>query len=252
MVADVGEVPTRRLCRTGVTANDGALPGDGQQPEPPAYAQRRFALPPGATEVVLVRHGASAPAVPGVDFPLVDGHGDPPLAPEGEAQAELVGRRLAGTQVDGLFVTTLTRTKQTAAPLARHLGVEPVVVADLREVFLGEWEGGTFRIKVAHLDPVAVQMLEQERWDVIPGAERSEDFAARVRKGVEEVATAVGPDKVAVAVTHGGVIGEACRQATDSRGFAFTHADNCSITRIVVLPDGRWLLRAFNDTCHLG
>ena len=36
-----------------------------------------------------------------------------------------------------------------------------------------------------------------------------EDFAARVRKGVEEVATAVGPDKVAVAVTHGGVIGEA-------------------------------------------
>ena len=251
MVADVGEVPTRGLCRTGVTANDGgALPGAA--PEPPAYSQRRWAAPPGATEVLLVRHGASVPAVPGVDFPLVDGHGDPPLADDGLAQAQLVAERLVGTQVDGLFVTTLTRTKQTAAPLAARLGVEPVVVPELREVFLGDWEGGTFRIKVAHEDPVALRMLEEERWDVIPGAESSEDFAARVRKGVEEVATAVGPDRVAVAVVHGGVIGEACRQATASRGFAFTHADNCSITRIVVLPDGRWLLRGFNDTCHLG
>ena len=39
--------------------------------------------------------------------------------------------------------------------------------------------------------------------------------------------------------------------ATDSRPFAFIHSDNCSITRLVVLGDGRWLLRSFNDTAHL-
>jgi broad specificity phosphatase PhoE len=59
------------------------------------------------------------------------------------------------------------------------------------------------------------------------------------------------PDRVADAVLHGGIIGEIGRQATGSRPFAFIHADNASITRLVVMPDGRWLLRAFNDVSHL-
>jgi probable phosphoglycerate mutase len=50
---------------------------------------------------------------------------------------------------------------------------------------------------------------------------------------------------------HGAVIGELCRQATDSRAFAFVHSDNGSISRLVVLADGRWQLRSFNDISHL-
>jgi probable phosphoglycerate mutase len=47
------------------------------------------------------------------------------------------------------------------------------------------------------------------------------------------------------------VIGEICRQATGSEPFAFTHAANGSLTRLVVLTDGRWRLRTFNETGHL-
>jgi 2,3-bisphosphoglycerate-dependent phosphoglycerate mutase len=47
------------------------------------------------------------------------------------------------------------------------------------------------------------------------------------------------------------VIGEICRQATSSRPFAFVHADNASLSRLVVFGDRRWLLRSFNDTAHL-
>jgi probable phosphoglycerate mutase len=72
-----------------------------------------------------------------------------------------------------------------------------------------------------------------------------------VRTGIETVVAATGPGALAVAVLHGGVIGEACRQATDSRRFAFVHSDNGSVTRLVVWPDGRWLLRAFNDVSYL-
>ena len=68
---------------------------------------------------------------------------------------------------------------------------------------------------------------------------------------VQTVAAATGPGAIAVAVVHGGVIGEACRQATDSRRFAFVHSDNGSLTRLVVWPEGRWLLRSFNDVSHL-
>ncbi|HEV2814161.1 MAG TPA: histidine phosphatase family protein [Solirubrobacteraceae bacterium] len=215
------------------------------------YAQRAFALPPDATEVVLVRHGASAPAVPGEPFPLVLGRGDPPLSPEGEEQARAVAERLAVEEIARLFVTPLQRTAQTAAPLAERAGLEPEAVEELCEIHLGEWEGGELRIRVADRDPLALRLLAEERWDLIPGAEPMEALGERVRAGVEAMVAATGPGRTAVAVVHGGVIGEICRQATGSRPFAFIHADNGSLTRLVVLGDGRWLLRSFNDTAHL-
>ena len=215
------------------------------------YSQRAFARPPGATEIVFVRHGASADAVPGQPFPLTDGHGDPPLSEVGEAQAQSVAERLARESLDGLFVTGLARTVQTCSPLAAQLGLEPVVVPELREVKLGDWEGGEFRIRVHTGDPEAMRAIAEESWEVIPGAETMDALAERVRAGVEAIVSAAGPDATVAAVVHGGIIGELCRQATDSRPFAFIHADNCSITRIVVLADGRWLLRTFNDVSHL-
>ncbi|HWT92593.1 MAG TPA: histidine phosphatase family protein, partial [Solirubrobacteraceae bacterium] len=114
-----------------------------------SYSQRPFALPPGATEIVFVRHGASANATPGTPFPMVAGRGDPPLASAGRAQARAVGERLKGEPLTKLFVTPLRRTHETAAPLAEATGLEPVVIDELIEVSLGEWEGGEFRIRAA-------------------------------------------------------------------------------------------------------
>ena len=216
------------------------------------YLQRPWELAGGATEVLLVRHGAAAPAVPGQLFPLVDGHGDPPLSPAGRAQAERVAERLGDLPSAALFVTTLTRTVQTAAPLAKVLGVLPVVVPELREVLLGVWEGGIFRIKVHEGHPLALRMAQEERWDVIPGAEAAAAFSERVLGGLRTVVASTGPDATAVAFVHAGVIAEACHQVTGSRPFAFVQAENGSITRLVAHGDGRWTLRSFNDTAHLG
>ena len=59
------------------------------------------------------------------------------------------------------------------------------MVPDLREVSLGEWEGGEFRIRMAERDPVALQAVTEERWDVIPGAETMESLAGRVNAGID-------------------------------------------------------------------
>jgi probable phosphoglycerate mutase len=104
---------------------------------------------------------------------------------------------------------------------------------------------------MAEGDPIAIQAVADERWEVIPGAETMESLASRVRAGIEAVVAAAGPGVTVAAVVHGGVIGEACRQATDSRAFAFVHSDNGSFSRLVVLDGGVWLLRSFNDTSHL-
>lgn len=222
-----------------------------QEAGPRQFRQHRFTPPPGAAELLVVRHGESAPMREGEAFPLMDGHGDPPLADEGREQAERVADRLvaSGEQVAAIYVTTLQRTHQTAAPLAERLGLTPRVEPDLREVFLGEWEGGELRRKVIDADPIAVAMFEQGRWDVIPGAEPEDDFRERVRAGIERIAAA-HPDEVVMVVVHGGVIGQIMNIATGSTGFAFTGADNASITQVVVSGD-RWIVRCYNDTAHL-
>ena len=101
------------------------------------------------------------PWMPGRDFTLRDGHGDPELSREGLEQADKVAERLATEGVDAIYVTTLRRTRQTAEPLARRTGIAPRVEADLREVFLGEWEGGIFRQKVVEADPIAVLLPQR-------------------------------------------------------------------------------------------
>jgi probable phosphoglycerate mutase len=124
------------------------------------------------------------------------------------------------------------------------------VIEDLRVVHLGEWEGGEYRRRMHERDPIAVQALMEERWEVIPGAETMDALAARVGAGLDTMLAAIGPGGTGAAVLHGGVIGELCRQVTRSRPFAFIHADNCSIPRIVQFGVGHRLLRSFNDTAH--
>lgn len=216
-----------------------------------SYPQRDYSRPPDAIEIVLVRHGASQAAVPGERFEQLEGQANPRLSPDGERQAQAVAAFLAKDPPAALFITTLQRTAQTAAPLVALTGLEPVVVAELREVHLGELDGGAFRIAVHDGDPRIPEVFARERWDVIDGAEPMEDFAARTRAGIERIVAAAEPGSTVAAIVHGGVIGELCRQASGSRAFAFVHADNCSITRLIVLPDGRWSVRSFNEGGHL-
>jgi len=147
-------------------------------------------------------------------------------------------------------VTTLRRTVQTAAPLAAKLDITPVVEPDLREINLGEWEGGLFRKHTTDGHPIADRLWREQRWDVIPGAESDEAFGARLRAAITRIAAAHPDSRVAV-FTHGGVIGEILAQASRAvERFAFLGADNGSISHIVV-HDGRWMVRRYNDTAHL-
>jgi probable phosphoglycerate mutase len=216
-----------------------------------SFPQPRFRPPPGACEILLLRHGESAPHVDGEVFPLVDGHGDPPLSPEGVEQAAQAAARLmaTGERIAAVYVTTLQRTRQTAAPLLAALGQEAIVEPELREVFLGDWEGGEFRRRFADGDPIALRMATEQRWDVIPGAEPDEEFSARVRRGIDRIAGA-HPDELVVAVVHGGVIGQVIGLATGASGFAFGGADNASLSHLVITSD-RWIVRCYNDTTHL-
>ena len=149
-----------------------------------------------------------------------------------------------------MYVSPLRRTAETAAPLAASLGLEPLVDSDLREVHLGAWEGGLFRkhgrrAPSAGPPPVARGALGRDP----RGRARGRVLRARRRAAIERIVAAHPGQRVAV-FSHGGVIGHALAQASDSRPFVFIHADNASISQLVVTPR-RWLVRRFNDTAHL-
>src|SRR5258708_39860622 len=107
--------------------------------------QHRFTPAPGATTVLVVRHGESAPEIAGKPFPLRDGHGDPELHPDGRRQAELLADRLQHEPITAIYVTPLQRTHQPAPPLTGRLGLTPSEEPDLRARLLGEWAGGVLR-----------------------------------------------------------------------------------------------------------
>jgi probable phosphoglycerate mutase len=214
------------------------------------YPQRGFETPAGAVDMLLIRHGQSAEmAVTG--YPrTANGQGDPELSAKGHGQAAALAERLVDAGIEAMYVTSLIRTQQTAAPLAARLGLTPVVVADLREVSLGDWEGGEFRRRMEHKDPLMLELLRSGRWSLAPGAESDEQFADRVRAGLLRIQAAHAGQRVAV-VCHGGVIGQAIALASGCTPIAFAFSDNTSISQLV-LHGEHWTVRRYNDTEHLG
>ena len=78
----------------------------------PAAAQSR------ATVVILVRHAEKA-AQPA---------DDPPLTPAGQARAAALAEALKSANVTAIITTPLTRTQETARPLAQLRNVSPEVI----------------------------------------------------------------------------------------------------------------------------
>ncbi len=213
------------------------------------YRQTKFVRPSGSTEILLVRHGESRAASVANPFPLIDGQGDPELADVGKEQAEKLGDRLADHVIDAVYVTNLRRTAETAAPLCKIKQITPGIVKDLREVHLGDWEAGIFRIKVHEGDPRIQEMHEKQEWGRIPGGETNAQLNERVTRGLNSIIEK-HPDQVVMVVVHGGVIGSVLSMATSSEPFAFMGADNASISHLVA-HQGKISLRRFNDTSHL-
>lgn len=68
--------------------------------------------------VVIVRHGEKS----------AEGGGDPSLSAAGTQRAQALAQALAGLRVNAVITTQYRRTRETAAPLAQALGLQPQVI----------------------------------------------------------------------------------------------------------------------------
>jgi broad specificity phosphatase PhoE len=140
---------------------------------------------------------------------------------------------------------------ETAAPIAEATGLTIQPRPQLREIFLGEWEG-LHNVEVVERYPEQwARWTEEPTWDLIPGGEGAGAFESRVESALENM-FAQHPRGDTVVVTHGGVIQIALHQVVGrpSRGLFPFRISNASMT-VIEKRDGRMIIDVVNDTGHL-
>lgn len=198
--------------------------------------------------LLLVRHGESEWNALG----RLQGQADPPLSELGRRQAAHVAARLCDEGVDVIVSSDLERARETAAPLARIVGLEVEPREDLREVDLGSWTGVS-REQVVRDAPELWRRWRVEGIEGWDGGERYTEAMARVSGAVASLAAA-HQDRTVVAVSHGGSIRLAtCHllgMSVDQLGRIMS-IGNTSITEFHVEADGTGRLVRLNDSAHL-
>lgn len=100
------------------------------------------------TTVIAIRHGQSLSNI----RMTFTGHMDSPLTELGLKQAKNTAAYLKDFPIDAIYASDLSRTIETARPLAAARGLEIVPDPRLREICGGEWEGKTGTV-IAELYP---------------------------------------------------------------------------------------------------
>lgn len=198
---------------------------------------------PKPTLVVMVRHGqtsSTGSVLPGRARGL-------DLAETGRAQADAAARRISTlTGVTAVYSSPLERTRQTAAPIAKALGLRVRVAKGLLECEFGEWTGQ----KLSELSKLP-------EWKTVQGAPSQfrfpggESFVEMQLRMVGEIERLVGahPGETIVCVSHADPIKAAVAHYSGIHLDLFqrTVISPCSITP-VLLGMGAPVVLAVNST----
>ena len=201
------------------------------------------------TQVLFVRHGQSEDNVLG----RLSGWSDSPLTDLGQKQAKRTAEWIAGRlRPNALYVSPLSRARQTAEPLVQRIGLEARSRHELRELFFGDLDGLT----VAEIEArfPGVWPLASDESDIdyrFPNGEVRREFYARIRDAYDDIVREHRGESVVV-VTHGGVISSllAHLAAGDFRRWRDYSIHNCGIVEIQATPEHHVIV-TWNAVDHL-
>jgi probable phosphomutase (TIGR03848 family) len=193
--------------RSPVAPRVGGLPAAASPPDPPQ------GLVLNATVLLLVRHGMADATgkrlygrSPGVH-----------LSERGRSQAEALAERLKALPVRAVYSSPLERCRETAAPIARKLGLRVRTDRGVLETDIGAWTGRTFaQITRSGLWRRILAVPSSARF---PEGESLAEVQARTVKALEAIASRHRTEMVVV-VSHGDPIRLALAH------YAGTHLDH--------------------------
>ncbi len=204
---------------------------------------KKTPAPPSSTLLLLVRHGqtpTTGATLPGRAKGL---H----LADGGRAQAGAVAARIAGLRnVKAVYASPLERTRETAAPIAKALGLKVKADRGLLECEFGERTGAKLS-----------DLRKKPEWDAVqrhpsgfrfPGGESFTEMQNRMTATLGRLAAAHRGETI-VAVSHADPIKAAVAHALGTHLDLFQRivVSPCSVSAILFTPTGPVVL-AVNST----
>lgn len=153
------------------------------------------------TRIYLVRHGQ----VEGHENHPVYGHTDLGLSQVGRCQMERLRERMEFLDLAVVFTSDLKRSIQSARILIGNHDIRIIALRELRELYLGEWEGLTLE----ELRQRYAKELEERQRDILNfrppgGGESISELRARVKPCLERILEEYRGKDIAI-VGHGAV-----------------------------------------------
>ncbi len=199
------------------------------------------------TTVFLVRHGQTESNITGYFV----GWSNEDISEVGYAQVRNLSSRLAKLPIASIYTSPLQRTLNTARLLAEPHKLEPVVLDDLIEIGLGDWQG-LHRDEISQKWPDIWRQSRIDPSDVaLPNGESFQQVTERAVRAFTRI-VAENASQQALAVTHDVVIRVLAAHVLGTSNSVYRHMEinNASLT-IIRVEDSRTRLVTLNDTAHL-
>ncbi|WP_029136620.1 histidine phosphatase family protein [Nakamurella lactea] len=149
------------------------------------------------TTVIVSRHGQTVWHAEN----RYAGSSDVDLTPTGRRQAEQLAEWAGRVEPQALYVSPIRRARETAAPVAAALGIEPIVLDDLREVHFGVMEGRTMAEMRSAAPDLVARFVDDPVGGHFPEAEPPTAAAERGRAVFHRIAAAQ-PGATVLVVAH--------------------------------------------------
>lgn len=180
--------------------------------------------------VTFIRHAESEANAAHIIDTTIPG---PPLTELGRDQAEQLAHQLGQNRYDGVYASSMLRSQQTAAPLARELGSQVQVLPGLAEINAGWFEGKPAAVAGATYLLAPTGWLHGDRGFTVPGSINGNEFNEAFTAAVQHIYDS--GDKNPVAFSHGAAIQSwTLMNATNARDDLMTDHPLPNLGRVVI------------------
>jgi len=191
-------------------------------------------------DLIIVRHARPE------KIENAEGPADPPLSPLGIEQAEAVAEFLSQEKIDQIVTSSMQRAYETAVPLSKHIGIDPILRDDLRE---SDHNSGTYiPVEEMTLDSGPVQAYMNDPLTIFEGD--YDGFRDRVIGAFDQIIEENAGKKVAV-FCHGMVTSVYLQTLWNLEHPFLLQPDYTGITRVQASSRGFRTVRSINETGHV-
>ena len=198
-------------------------------------------------KLILVRHALTVDN----QKSRLSGHIDSSISEEGKEQIDKITNYLKDFDIDKIYTTTSSRTKDTVKKLSELKSIEIIEKESLKEISFGDFEGLTFD-EIKDKYPKEFQdMIEKGYEYKYPNGERLIDSYNRVCIELDNIISN-NDDRTILICSHGGTIRNIITYLiSNSYKYHWNFKiDNGSVT-ILEVQDGFTVITAMNNTSFI-